>query len=226
VSIPTRSNCGNTYRAWLLGGFLLLAAAWPPASAQTVDLSRTLKGIEDRYNRTQTLEVAFGQSYTARGRRWPTESGTLFLRKPGKMRWQYSQPAGKLFISDGKYIYSYIPEEKRAEKVSMKEVADMRAPLAFLLGRLNFSEDFREFRASPQGQDALITAIPKSDKLPFTEVTFLAAPDFTLRRVTVKGADNSLNEYVLTGEKRNPPVAESMFRFVAPAGVEVVDLSE
>ena len=191
-----------------------------PLNGQAVDTTRMLKGIEDRYNRIQTLELDFTESYAFQ-RRTRKVSGTLSLRKPGKMRWAYS--AGQLFISDGEFVYYYSPEENRAEKTKLKETADMKAPLAFLLGRLNFRNDFREFRATSQDGGAYITAVPKSDKMPYTEVSFLALPDFTIRRLVVKGADNSVLEFEFTGEKKNPPLANTLFRFTAPPGVEYVD---
>jgi len=204
---------------------LVLLALLAPARAADIDVPRFLKGIEDRYNHAQTLEVAFTESYTLKGRK-RTEKGDLFLRKPGRMRWQYSAPAGKLFVSDGKFIYYYNPDENRAEKMKFKETDDMRAPLAFLLGRLNFENDFREFHATAQGSDTFITALPKSDKLPYTEVSFLAAPDFTIRRLVVKGQDNSILEFVLENEKKNPPINDAMFRFTPPPGVEYLDSTQ
>ena len=192
------------------------------AAAQAVDTTRVLKGIEDRYNRTQTLEVSFTESYTFQ-RRKRTENGTLYLRKPGRMRWAYSAPAGKLFVSDGEFAYYYSPQENRAEKSKLKETEDMRAPLAFLLGRLNFQNDFREFRTSPQDGGAFITALPKSDKLIYTEVSFLAMPDYAIKRMVVKGQDNSVLEFEFEGEKRNPALADTLFRFTPPAGAEYVD---
>ena len=78
-----------------------------------------------------------------------SESGTLLLRKPGKMRWDYDQPKGKLFVSDGKFLWLYTPEDNRAEKMKLKESDDMRAPLAFLLGKLDFQKEFRNLQAKP-----------------------------------------------------------------------------
>ena len=66
------------------------------------------------------------------------------LRKPGKMRWDYSQPKGKLFVSDGKFLWLYTPDENRVEKMKLKESEDMRAPLAFLLGKLDFDKEFQQ----------------------------------------------------------------------------------
>lgn len=144
-----------------------------PASAADIDITSILKGVENRYNHAKTLEVGFSETYIIGRRTSPTESGQLFLRKPGRMRWDYRQPSGKLFVSDGKNVYLYSPDTKRAEKMPLKETEDMRAPLAFLLGRLDFQKDFGQFSAKPDGADTAITAIPKSDKLPYTQVSFV-----------------------------------------------------
>jgi outer membrane lipoprotein carrier protein len=204
-------------------GSLILAAGIAHA-ADAVDVDRTLKGIEDRYNHAQTLQLAFVETYRQQGR-VRVEKGELYLRKPGRMRWQYTAPAGKLFVSDGKFIYSYTPEENRAEKMKLKEADDLRAPLAFLLGRLHFADDFREFRAHPEDGGVLITAIPKSDKLPYAEVSFLAGPDYAIRRLEVKGQDNSLLGFVFEDEKKDPSLQDALFRFTPPPGAEYIDSS-
>ena len=194
------------------------------ATSPAINIDRTLKVIEDRYNHTQTLQLGFTETYRAQGRA-RVEKGDLFLRKPGRMRWQYTAPAGKLFISDGKFMYSYTPNENRAEKMKLKEAEDLRAPLAFLLGKLHFADDFREFRAHPEDGGTYITAIPKSDKLPYSEVSFLAAPDGAIRRLEVKGQDNSLLQFVFDNEKKDPPIQDALFRFDPPAGTEYIDSS-
>jgi outer membrane lipoprotein carrier protein len=212
----------------------MVAGAWivclPNAHAADTpvdkDVARMLKGVEERYNNTQTLEVAFAETFTDQRRRKHTEQGELYLRKPGRTRWEYKIPAGKLFGSDGKFAYSYFPDEKRFEKMSLKETDDMRAPLAFLLGKLQFDKEFRTFRTLPDGPSTFITATPKSDKMPYTEVTFLVDPNFTIRWLNVKGQDGSQLDFAFSAEKRNPPIAESMFKFTPPLGVIFSDLSQ
>jgi outer membrane lipoprotein carrier protein len=107
------------------------------AFAGDAALDGLLKGVEARYNKAKTLQVAFHEDYTPLGRPRRSESGTLLLRKPGRMRWVYDQPKGKLFVSDGKYMWLYTPAENRAEKMKLQVSDDLRAPLAFLLGKLN-----------------------------------------------------------------------------------------
>ena len=201
---------------------LVLASGMSVGAAEPVDLQRTLKGVEDRYNKIQTLQVKFTEDYTARGRT-RSESGTLYLRKKGKMRWEYS--SGKLFVSDGKFIFSCYPDEHRAEKMSMKESDDMKAPLAFLLGDVNFERDFGEYHTKPQDGGMLITALPKSDKFPYTDVTFLVAGDFVMRRLEVRLQNNDLMTFTFEGEKKNPLLTDALFQFTPPKGVELDDLT-
>ena len=231
MSIPMKSNSGSKPRtvcttACAIASIAALgfSSACLLKAADIIDVPRTLHGIEERYNRTQTLELSFTESYQ-QGARTRVEKGELFLRKPGRMRWQYTAPAGKLFVSDGKFIYSYTPQDNRAEKMKLKETDDMRAPLAFLLGQLDFNKDFREYHAQTEDGGVFITAIPKSDKLPYSEVSFLAAPDFTIRRLEVKGQDNSILRFTFDNEKKDPAIQDAMFRFTPPPGAEYVDSS-
>ena len=95
-------------------GALGLFCIIPVRAAEPLDLDRTLKGVEDRYNKIQTLEVKFTESITQRGNTHK-ESGTLYLRKKGKMRWEYS--SGQLFISDGKFIDAIIVYNEENGKI-------------------------------------------------------------------------------------------------------------
>src|SRR5258708_14930820 len=98
-------------------------------NAAEIDVPRTLKGIEDRYNRTQTLQLSFTESYKLQGR-VRVEKRDLFLLKPGRMRWQYTSPAGEPVGSAGKFNYSYKPKANRAAKLTLKQADDKRTPPA------------------------------------------------------------------------------------------------
>jgi outer membrane lipoprotein carrier protein len=109
--------------------------------------------------------------------------------------------------------------------MTMKETDDLRAPLAFLLGEVNFERDFGTYRTKAQDGGALITALPKSDKFPYTEVTFLTAADFTIRRLEVKLQTNDVIVFTFEGEKQNPLLTDALFQFTPPKGVELEDLT-
>lgn len=177
-----------------------------------------LKAVEARYNHAKTLQVLFKEQYTPAGRPGRTESGLLMLSKPLKMRWDYSQPQGKLFISDGTNFWMYNAAEKRAEKMPMKESDDMRAPLAFLLGRLHFDKEFKNIRATAEGSNTRITAEPKRDDLPYSKVDFLVAPDVHILELKVTYFDNSTLQYHFEQERMDPKLDAKLFRFELPPG--------
>jgi outer membrane lipoprotein carrier protein len=188
------------------------------------DTFKVLRAVETRYNSVRTLELDFEQTYSGPNRARRTESGKLHLLKPGRMRWEYDKPAGKLFVSDGKDYWFYTPSTGRAEKMKLKEAEDMQAPLAFLIGRLDFSRDFAKFTARPEGDRVRITAEPRNpNRAPYREVEFLAAPDARIESLTVKGQDASVMEFRFRNEVRNPAQKASLYTYVPPPGVEVVE---
>lgn len=193
-------------------------------SAQT-SISPILNGIEKRYNATKTLEVQFTQIF-AFGPRKRTENGVLYLEKPGKMRWDYTKPEGKVFVADGKYVYLYSPTTNVAERTPFKATDDLRAPLAFLLGRLDFQKDFRRFTMKPMESNYWITAEPRSNKAPYTSVAFLVSPNYQILQVEVTGADQTVNRFVFEKEQRNTSIAAAQFEFRPPQGARLVDAEQ
>ncbi len=196
-------------------------------AAPARDLKEVLRSVEQRYNRAATLEVHFEQRYLAQGAgRRTTESGELALRKPGRMRWSYAAPAGKVFVSDGKVLWFYSPEENRAERSRMKDTEDFRAPLAFLLGKLDFSRDFGSFELRETGEDSTIVAMAKSEKLPYTRVEFTVTPQNVIRRLLVQGTDATVMEFHFTNERLNAPVNDAIFRYTPPKGAEIMEAEQ
>ena len=204
-----------------LGAWIFL-----PAFAIPKDLDTLLKTIEARYNRTQSLKLDFSQTYEGTGRPEQKESGVLYLRKPGRMRWEYSSPAGKLYLSDGKDVFQYSPADAQATKTRLKESEDMRAPLAFLLGKLDFNKEFKSFQANPGPGGTWIVAEPKSENLAYSQVQFLAGPDGEIHQVRVTGQEGSKLDFIFSNEQLNAPVAASQFIFHPPPGVQVVEAGQ
>jgi outer membrane lipoprotein carrier protein len=182
-----------------------------------------VKKVQDRYNGAHTLSVHFVEGYSLLGRPRPPESGTLILRKQGKMRWDYTHPQGKLFISDGKEVYLYTATDNRVEKVPLKDTEDMRAPLAFLLGRLDMKQQFRDFTTHSGVGGEWLDATAKTDRLPYEKIEMLVMPDGSISKLDVVGRDQSLLSYTFTDEKLNPVLKDGLFHFTIPPGAQVVD---
>jgi outer membrane lipoprotein carrier protein len=201
---------------------LALLPIWP-ALAAPLDLPGLLKTIESRYNRAQSLKLDFSEAYAGSGRPVQRESGVLFLRKPGRMRWEYSSPAGKLYLSDGKEITEYVPEDHQATKSKVRESDDMRAPLAFLLGKLDFNKEFKSFETNGDPVGTWIIAAPRSDNLIYNKVEFLAGADGQIHRLRVTGQEGSKLAFEFSNEQLGAPVSPDMFTFRPPPGVRVVE---
>jgi outer membrane lipoprotein carrier protein len=197
---------------------LSVGIAFPAPTADEL-----IKQVQERYNRVRTLSVEFRMEDHHR----PPEEGKLTLRKQGKMRWDYSKPAGKLFIADGKTVYLYSARDNKVEKVPLKDTEDMRAPLAFLLGRLDLRKEFGNFATRPGEENGTwLAASAKSDRAPYERIDMLIAPDGSVRHLRVAGRDESEIDFYFKEERLNPPVADALFHFTIPPGAEVVDAIE
>jgi outer membrane lipoprotein carrier protein len=182
--------------------------------------------VEKRYNGARTLSVNFVETYEVAGHPRPPESGTLTIKKQGKMRWDYSNPQGKLFISDGKNIFLYTARDNKVEKVPLKSTEDMRAPLAFLLGHLDLKRDFQDFHIREGDGGTWLEASAKSERVPYSRVQMLIGEAGQIRQLNVFGRDESVVQYSFSNEKLNPVVPDRLFRFTIPQGAEVVDSVE
>lgn len=183
----------------------------------------TLDEVEKRYNTAKTLIMDFEQTYSAQGAARRPEKGVVHLDKPGKMRWNYSDPEGKVFLTRDNEFLFYSPRSNRVERGSVKESADYRAPFAFLLGRIDFRREFDRFLSRKEGENLWITATPKSPKFPYEKVSFLVTPDHRIARLLLEGKDNSEMLFVFRNEQRNVGIPSSTFAFEAPKGAEIVE---
>jgi outer membrane lipoprotein carrier protein len=117
--------------------------------------------VDRHYNSLHSLKAGFSETYQGLGTD-RTESGTLLLLKPGRMKWDYSSPPGKIFVLDGKYAWSYTRGDAQAERIPAKELNDLRSPLRYLLGHAELGRELDNLKVAPaaNGQFTL-TGIPK-----------------------------------------------------------------
>ena len=126
-------------------------------------------------------------------------------------------------MSDGKDVYLYTPEGKRVEKMRLKESEDMRAPLAFLLGKLDFAKEFRNFAMAAEGDGYRVTASARNEKLPYDKIDMLVSATFEIRKLVVTGQDRSILTFQFEHERLNPTVDDARFQFRMPAGATLVN---
>ncbi|MGH9845457.1 MAG: outer membrane lipoprotein chaperone LolA [Blastocatellia bacterium] len=202
---------------------LLLLLVTSSAVAQTPELDQIVSGLQAKYNKMATLAADFTQIHNAPGERTRRESGRLLLKKPGRMRWDYTMPEAKLFISDGKWIYEYVPAEGYATRSAVKESDDLRAPFAFLLGRGNLRRDFKriEFASESPARagNRVLRLVPKRASS-FKELLIEIEPaGLQLSRLTLVETNGARSDFLFSNLRENAPAGEAQFKI--PAGVEV-----
>ena len=228
---------------FLLFGAPARAQKDPPGSAKAI-----AQLLEDHYRHAQTLRAVFLERYSAGPREARTESGTVYFRRPGRMRWEYEAPEKKLFLADGKTVWFYVPADRTVTKARVSESSDWRTPLGLLTGKANLSRLCRRIdvivqKTTPAGHTVL-RCLPKGEKdskpeagpsssqdstdLPgavdFTEVLLeVDSSTGELSSVRIRQAGGIEMEYRFGDWQQGLPLPEEMFQFTPPLGVAIVD---
>ena len=200
---------------------MLLAAlfgAAPLSASPATDVEKYLNGLASwSADFEQTIDDGHGNVLRS-------AAGRLYLQRPGKFRWDYSQPSEQLVLADGKQIWFY---DKDLAQANVRDMDSSLAstPASLLSGSASVSTQFN------------VTALPASAGLQwFQLVPKHADTDFQLVRIGFdKGelrsmflADklNQITQLTFSNSKRNLPLAPDLFSFVPPPGVDVIGLGK
>ena len=183
--------------------------------------------VDARYNHLRSLQAEFTEVYRGAGMD-RTESGTLWLKKPGKMRWEYRSPKEKLFVSNGKDAWFYVPDDRQARKEAAKKLEDARSPLAFLLGKTKLQKELRGLSVAsdiaPSGAgNTVLRGVPTALADQISEIVLEITPESRIVRLIVQGVDGASTEYRFTDQNEDVAIANERFDFRAPAGTEIVE---
>jgi outer membrane lipoprotein carrier protein len=207
-------------------GVLGLAFICLAAASNTADVKAVAAAVDAHYNHLQTLEAQFTEIYRGAGAE-RTESGTLWLKKPGKMRWEYRSPREKLFVSDGKAVWFYVPDDRQARKTDARKLDDLRSPLAFLLGKTKLEKELTGLSLAPDvppmaAGDMVLRGMPQALEQ-VAEIVLEITADHRITRIVIQDVDGSATEYRFTDQKEDVAVADSRFQFRPPEGTETVE---
>ena len=207
---------------YFVPALLFCSLAWADASP---NVSQIAQAVDEHYNHLRTLQAQFTELYEGAGMQ-RTETGTLWLKKPGKMRWEYRSPKEKLFLSDGQSAWFYVPGDKQARRMPVKKLDDLRSPLSFLLGKTKLEKELQGLSWAPDEKpmnagDVLLRGVPKGLAGQVNEILLEITPAHEISRIVLNEEDGSTTEFRFQDQKTNVEVDEKSFHFVPPAGVEV-----
>ena len=208
--------------------FLIVIAFLPPAtlSGQSKSAGSIAGAVDEHYNRLASLKGTFSEIYKGPGAS-RSESGSLWLKKPGRMRWEYHEPREKLFLTDSENAYFYVLGEPQARKASLKKIDDIRSPLRYLLGKTKLAKEFDGLSLAPdvaplQAGNTVLRGVPKGMTDRISEVLLEISPAHQITRILIQGVDGTTTDFRFSDMQENTPLPDSLFRFNPPPGIKVI----
>jgi outer membrane lipoprotein carrier protein len=197
------------------------------ADGVAVDVKTLSAAVDAHYNHLRSLQAEFTEVYHGSGME-RTETGTLWLKKPGKMRWEYRSPREKLFVSDGKDAWFYVPGDRQARKTAAKKLEDIRSPLAFLLGKTKLEKELQGLSLAPdieplQTGNVVLRGVPQALADRVSEILLEVTPDRQIARIVIQEVDGAATEYRFGEMKEDVAIGDGRFEFKPPAGTETVE---
>jgi len=197
---------------------------------QSPDVRATAHAVDEHYNHLKTFKAAFTEIYQGDGIS-RTESGTLWLKKPSRMRWEYHVPREKLFLIDSQTAYFYVIGDRQAKKTPVKNLDDLRSPLRYLLGKTKLEKELEGLSLAPdltplQSGDLVMRGVPKIMKDRVSEVVLEVSPTHQIHRILIHGGDSTITDFRFSQIEENVPVQDSLFRFTPPPGVDTIEDSQ
>src|SRR5450755_2637875 len=189
-SCPSSQGRKKPYR-WNLAAVVLLFCS-SALLAQT-GVHALAARVDPHYDHMRSLEARFTETFSGAGIN-RTESGTLLMKKPGRMRWDYDQPRPKLFLTDGHTAWFYVPGEKQVRRTPVKQLDDLRSPLRYMLGRTKLEKELDGLSLAPDQEslsagNVVLRGVPKGMGDRIEQILLEVAPDGLISRILVEERD-------------------------------------
>ena len=217
--------------------FAVIAGRFPAEVSPQVlsprppQLFAVVRALESHYHGVTALKATFLERRSEGKRALEIESGTVYFRKPGRMRWEYESPEKKLFLTDGKYAWFYVPADHTVSRARMKESDDERVPLALLTGNAKLSRVCKriEFAGvstlsdSPSAMNHIaLRCFPRSEGA-FLDAIIELDASYRIARILLHEPGAIQTECRFADWQENARLSDGMFRFAAPPGVAIVE---
>src|SRR5688572_3005054 len=209
--------------ALLLAGLGFLASA--PAAQERQSADTMARALQTRYQGIRDFSADFVQTYRGGVLRTQTsERGSVVIKKPGRMRWTYTSPERKEFVSDGQKLYSYLPQDRQVVVATLPPDDQATTPALFLTGKGDISRDFTAAHVDnpPAGMAALkLTPRRSEPEYEYLLVT-IDARSLQIRVLTTRDRQGGDSTLTFANLKENTGISDKEFVFRIPRGVDVI----
>ncbi len=202
----------------LLAVVLLLLAPIASLAAPAPEARGLARKVQGFYERTRDLEARFVQSYAYTFGRKQLSRGTLSVKKPGKMRWDYEEPSKKTIAVSGSRLVQWEPDANQAYVDEHFDASAMSAAVTFLLGKGDLEKEFD----LSLGEAGALVLTPKKADPRVQSVTLTVGPDGQVTATKVVDGSGNANQIAFSDIRRNPGLKDSLFELKLPEGVHRV----
>lgn len=227
-------RCASHSRVFvaIVSACLILSATGRPAesapspnSAGAADAVNEARRVEEALNGVKGLIASFTQTVESPGLPRPQiEKGTVYLLRPGRMRFQYDVPKGKLAIADGRKTYLYLPEERQVLVAPL----DARSPasgVSILMQRIDLAATFTVgWGPGPERGPRPLMLSPRAPQPEYEYLLLTTGPDRLVKSLTIVEPLGSRVTYRLERVRRVDTLEDELFEFSPPAGIEVQEV--
>jgi len=191
-----------------------------PESAATV-----VARVQKYYDATKDLRAKFEQQLESPSRAPSKASGEVWLKKPGKMRWDYAKPDKKLMVSDGSTMWVYDPDDEQAYKQDLRGNA-LPAQVSFLLGEGKLDKEFDASLTKIDGlapDELALKMVPKVGTTAYRYLVFVVdGKTGQVKKTIIYGQDGSTNKLSFVDVQQNKGVEDGKFKFSPPSGTHIL----
>jgi outer membrane lipoprotein carrier protein len=200
----------------------LFAAALFGIAAANPQLTTLLDRLQKHYQQTNSFSAKFKEVITPAGGMKREREGTVYYRKPGRMRWEFNGQDQELIVSDGKLLYNYEPDLNQVIETPLEQAFRSSSVAAFLLGIGNVQRDFDALAPAKAPADGLTHVALKPKNSGDMVAIGLDPSTLDLRALRLTDALGDVTELTFSDIKNDEPVNEKLFAFVPPAGADIV----
>jgi outer membrane lipoprotein carrier protein len=198
------------------------ASAATHAGASSAQLKAILDKIQHHYDATKSSSAHFHEEIAPVGGVKRIREGTVYFRKPGRMRWEFTTPQPETIVSDGEQLYSYEPDLNQVVESPLKQALKTNGAVGFLLGIGNIRRDFDTALPAGKPADGRVHVLlkPKADSLKFELILDPASYDIVGFTMTDQIGD--VTKLSFSDIRDNPSLDDALFAFKAPEGADIV----
>ena len=206
--------------------FLSLFATADPGRQARPAAPETARALQQKYDRVTDFSADFTHTYEGGVlRKRSVEHGSVQIKKPGRMRWDYTAPEKKTFVADGRKVYSYIPADKQVVVGDMPSGDTATTAVLFLAGKGNLTRDFVVTYAA-DSESAGTWALRLDPRAKQRDYDWLIVvvdrQTLQIRSLTAADQQGGRSMFAFTNYRENTGVSDKVFEFKIPRGVDVI----